>query len=188
MRLLSVTLASRTKEMKLTALILALCVASANAHTIITYDNNMCAAPSVASTVLSWSGGDGKVADLAQLMTTRTTSDPPSVEYFTLQIDCPADGDAVTVQGRKCADASYGTCAASWTQVYTRENWKKAMAVETGCFVVAHTEDGVTSTVSGTASGAAADQLNCLKEDGAAATRISVMAAAVAFVSAVALL
>ena len=110
------------------------------------------------------------------------------MRYETLQIECPADGDAVTVQVSNCDSAGYGTCAARWTQVYTRENWKKACAVETGCFTMAITQAGVTSTYSGTASGAGATQLNCLQENGAAATRISVMAAAVAFVSAVALL
>ena len=188
MRLLSVTLASRTKKMKLTALIVALCVASANALNIIIYENMVCAAPSVLSSVQSYSGGDGNVANLAQMMATETTSDGTSVYYYTLQIECPGDGDVVTVQGRRCADASYGSCAALWTQVYTRENWKKAAGGETGCYVVAHTEAGVTRTVSGTSSGEAPTQLNCLQEDGAAATRISVMAAAVAFVSAVALL
>lgn len=183
------TLASRTMKLKLAALILALCVASANAVNTVWYDGNMCAPPSTFSTIVTYSGGDGKVANLAQVMATVTSSEGTSVFYHTYQIGCPAGGDAVTVQVNECTDATSGTCVYAATQVYTRENWKKACAVQAGCFTLAHTNiAGVTETVSGTASGAAATQLNCLQEDGAAATRISVMAAAVALVSALALL
>ena len=139
-------------------------------------------APALFTQVETWSEDDPTHFTIVQTYPDGTVK----TIYAAVEITC---GDTVEFKTNECTDATFNACVHTSTGSSPIANLEKSLGREAGCYPYTNTDNlGVTTSLSGSVTGSPALDDPCATDEATATSSLSLMTAAAAIVSALALL